>query len=179
MAMARKILITATALLIAAPLVAQAQSFRCVGKDGRKYYGSTIPQECLGQPIEQLNRQGMVIKRIDPEGSEKERLAKEAEVLRAGAEGRRERRRVENEKRLDNGCVHAFGQALGGFAPGVCPKCGLEQAKPAGDCDHVWRRSQGAVPSSYCEKCGKGVRYGVRGEGKNKVRICRNCGREV
>jgi len=80
--MARKILITATALLIAAPLVAQAQSFRCVGKDGRKYYGSTIPQECLGQPIEQLNRQGMVIKRIDPEGSEKERLAKEAEAAK-------------------------------------------------------------------------------------------------
>ena len=36
-----------------------------------------------------------------------------------------------------------------------------------------------AAVSLYCEKCGKGVRYGVRGEGKNKVRICRNCGREV
>lgn len=77
--MTRKILFTAAALLIAAPLIAQAQSFRCVGKDGRTYYGSTIPTECLGQPVEQLNRQGMVIKRIDPEGDEKARAAKEAE----------------------------------------------------------------------------------------------------
>ena len=76
--MARKILVTAAALLVAAPLIAQAQSFRCVGKDGKTYYGSTIPTECLGQPIEQLNRQGMVIKRIDPEGDEKARAAKEA-----------------------------------------------------------------------------------------------------
>lgn len=80
--MANRIPITAAALLAAAllaaaPLVAEAQSFRCVGKDGRKYYGSTIPPECLGLPIEQLNRQGMVIKRIDPEGSERERLARE------------------------------------------------------------------------------------------------------
>src|SRR5579871_3407183 len=30
----------ALALLAAAPLVAGAQSFRCVGKDGKKYYGS-------------------------------------------------------------------------------------------------------------------------------------------
>lgn len=73
-----KILITATALLLAAPFLAQAQSFRCVGKDGRKYYGSTIPSECLGVPVEQLNKEGMVIKRIDPEGDEKARAAKAA-----------------------------------------------------------------------------------------------------
>ena len=36
-----------------------------------------------------------------------------------------------------------------------------------------------AAVSLYCEKCGKGVRYGVRGMGKNKVRICRTCGREL
>ncbi len=80
--MASRILITAAALLIAAPLIAEAQSFRCVGKDGRKYYGSTVPQQCLGQPVEQLNNQGMVIKRIDPEGEEKVRLAKEAEAAK-------------------------------------------------------------------------------------------------
>jgi hypothetical protein len=31
------------ALLAAAPLAAEAQSFRCVGKDGKRYYGSTAP----------------------------------------------------------------------------------------------------------------------------------------
>jgi hypothetical protein len=75
--------LAAAALAVAAvPLVAEAQSFRCVGKDGKKYYGSTIPQACLGQPIEQLNAQGMVIRRIDPEGEERARVAKEAEAAR-------------------------------------------------------------------------------------------------
>jgi hypothetical protein len=66
------------AALTFAPLVAEAQSFRCISKDGKRYYGSTIPAECYGRPVEQLNSQGMVVKRIDPEGSEKERLAKQA-----------------------------------------------------------------------------------------------------
>jgi hypothetical protein len=66
------------ALLAAAPLAAEAQSFRCVGKDGKRYYGSTAPAECYGRPMEQLNAQGMVVKRIDPAASERERLAKEA-----------------------------------------------------------------------------------------------------
>ena len=66
------------AALTVAPLVADAQSFRCIGTDGKRYYGSTIPAECYAQPVEQLNAQGMVVKRVDPQGSEKERLAKEA-----------------------------------------------------------------------------------------------------
>src|SRR5688572_21425314 len=64
--------------LMLMPLVAEAQSYRCVGKDGKRYYGSIIPEECVGRPVEQLSAQGMVVKRFDPEGSEKERLAKEA-----------------------------------------------------------------------------------------------------
>jgi hypothetical protein len=66
------------AALILMPLAAEAQSYRCVGKDGKRYYGSIIPEECFGRPVEQLSAQGVVVKRIDPEGSEKERLAKEA-----------------------------------------------------------------------------------------------------
>jgi len=67
------------------PAVAQAQqapgstSFRCVGTDGKKYYGSTVPPQCLGQPVEQLNAQGMVIKRIDAQASAAEREKKAAE----------------------------------------------------------------------------------------------------
>ena len=68
------------------PLAAQAQqsqpsqsSFRCVGTDGKKYYGSTIPPQCIGQPVEQLNNQGMVIKRIDAAASAAEREKKAAE----------------------------------------------------------------------------------------------------
>jgi hypothetical protein len=66
------------ALLVLAPLAAGAQSYRCVGKDGKRYYGSTIPAPCYGQPVEQLSAQGTVIQRIDPQASAKERVAKEA-----------------------------------------------------------------------------------------------------
>ena len=76
----------AAALLLAAP-GADAQSYRCVGKDGKRYYGSVVPNECYGLPVEQLSAQGMVIRRIDPEGSEKERLVKEAaEAKKRGEE---------------------------------------------------------------------------------------------
>lgn len=69
------------AALVLAPLAADAQqtTYRCVGKDGKKYYGSTIPPQCVGQPIEQLNAQGAVIRRIEPQATEAQREAKEAE----------------------------------------------------------------------------------------------------
>ena len=76
----------AAAALMLAPLVADAQTnkeqytYRCVGKDGKKYYGQTIPDACLGRPLELINKQGLVVKRIDLEGEEKARLAKEAEA---------------------------------------------------------------------------------------------------
>jgi hypothetical protein len=53
-------------LLLLAPFAAQAQSFRCVGKDGKKYYGSAVPPQCAGAVVEQLSAQGAVIRRIDP-----------------------------------------------------------------------------------------------------------------
>jgi len=58
----------------------QDYTYRCTGKDGKKYYGQTIPNACLGQPLELINKQGLVVKRIDPEGDEKARLAREAEA---------------------------------------------------------------------------------------------------
>lgn len=59
---------------------AHAQSYRCVGKDGKKYYGQTIPRACIGQPVEQLNAQGLVVRRIEPQLSAEERAAKDAEA---------------------------------------------------------------------------------------------------
>jgi len=68
------------ALLALLPLAAGAQStYRCVGKDGKKYYGSTVPPACLGQPVEQLNKQGLVVKRFDAAASAAEREKKAAE----------------------------------------------------------------------------------------------------
>jgi len=63
----------------ALPLLAQAQSYRCTGTDGKRYYGQTIPRPCIGQVVEQLNPQGMVIRRIEPRSSVDDREAKAAE----------------------------------------------------------------------------------------------------
>ena len=74
---------TAVTLLIAglalAPLAADAQSYRCTGKDGKKYYGQSIPPACLGMPVEQLNEQGMVTRRFDAAASAAEREKKAVE----------------------------------------------------------------------------------------------------
>jgi hypothetical protein len=78
------------AALALAPLVAQAQgqgqfqghTYRCVGKDGKKYYGQTLPQECLGMPVELLNSRGLVVKRFDAQADAQARAAKEAEQKR-------------------------------------------------------------------------------------------------
>ena len=84
--MRAQLAVLAATALIGAPQVVLGQSkageytYRCVGNDGKKYYGSTIPDACLGRPLELINQQGLLVKRIDPEGDEKARLAKEAEA---------------------------------------------------------------------------------------------------
>ena len=84
--------------LAALPLAALAQSYRCVGSDGKKYYGSTVPAQCLGLPVEQLNAQGMVVKRFDAAASAAEREKKAADEedrkkreVNSKEEGRRNR----------------------------------------------------------------------------------------
>jgi hypothetical protein len=82
----RSCVLGAAAVLLAAPLAASAQpkddqyTYRCTGKDGKRHYGQAIPPACVGQPLELLNKQGLVVKRIDPEGDEKARIAKEQEL---------------------------------------------------------------------------------------------------
>jgi hypothetical protein len=79
--------------ILLAPLAAEAQSYRCVGKDGKKYYGQAIPPECLGQPVEELNKQGMVVKRFDAAASAAEREKKAADE-----EERKKREAVSKEE---------------------------------------------------------------------------------
>jgi hypothetical protein len=87
-----KIAILAASLALL-PFAAEAQSYRCVGKDGKKYYGSAVPPQCLGQPVEQLNAQGMVTKRFDAAASAAEREKKVAEE-----EERKKREAVNKEE---------------------------------------------------------------------------------
>ena len=104
--------------LALAPFAVEAQSYRCTGKDGKKYYGQSVPPQCLGMPVEVLNAQGMVTQRIDAAASAAEREKKAAdeeerkkrEAL-SKEEGRRNRALLAtytSEKDIDN----ARGRAL-------------------------------------------------------------------
>ncbi len=65
--------------LALAPVAAEAQFYRCVTKDGRTIYGEVIPAACVGLVVEQLNPQGIVLRRIDPPLTPEQRAAKAAE----------------------------------------------------------------------------------------------------
>jgi hypothetical protein len=96
-----KIKTIAAATLVLAPLAAYAQSsYRCTGNDGKKYYGSTIPMQCVGKPIEQLNAQGRVTRRIDPEGEEKARAEKAAAEAKAREEEAAQREHLRRNRAL-------------------------------------------------------------------------------
>ncbi len=98
----------AAAALAATPLMAPAQSkssvstitYRCTGKDGKKYYGSAIPSQCYGQPLELLNNRGLVVKRIDPEGDEKAKAEKEAALAKQKEEGAAAREETRRNRAL-------------------------------------------------------------------------------
>jgi len=99
----------AAAALFAAPLLALAQgkggpgtsvTYRCTGKDGKKYYGSTIPPQCYGQPLELLNNRGLVVKKIDPEGDEKAKAEKEAALAKQKEESAAAREETRRNRAL-------------------------------------------------------------------------------
>ena len=113
--MLRIVLLVAIAAL---PLAAEAQSYRCVGKDGKKYYGQSVPPQCLGMPIEQLNSQGTVTKRFDAAASaaerekkaaeEEERKKREAVTKEEGRRSRALRATYTSEKESENARARAL-----------------------------------------------------------------------
>jgi hypothetical protein len=106
------------ALPLALPTDAAAQTYRCVGKDGKKYYGQSVPPACLGQPVEQLNAQGRVVKRFDAAATAAEREKKAAEDVErkkreavSKEEGRRNRALLAtytSEKDIENARARAL-----------------------------------------------------------------------
>ncbi len=75
--MARIVLVMAA---VFAAWSAQAQQIiKCVGKDGKTYVGSTLPPQCAGQAVNEMNKQGQVVKRTEAALTPEQRAAKEAE----------------------------------------------------------------------------------------------------
>ena len=94
----------AVGVLSLLPCLAAAQTYRCVGADGKKYYEQTIPPQCLGQRIDVLNAQGQVVRRMEPRAAEdeKDRQAKEAEAAK-----KREDDKIAREERRRNNALLA------------------------------------------------------------------------
>jgi len=113
------------AMLATLPPFAEAQSYRCVGADGKKYYGQTIPRPCIGEVVEQLNPQGMVIRRIDPKGSAAEREAKAAQEQKKREEAIARREELRHNRALlatytsVEDIENARGRALAGNAQAI------------------------------------------------------------
>jgi hypothetical protein len=91
-------------LLLSAPLAALAQSYRCTGKDGKKYYGATVPQQCVGVVVEQLSASGTVMKRIDPQANVDDTAKKEA----AEAERRKQEAIAKEQSRRDQALLATY-----------------------------------------------------------------------
>ena len=87
--------------VILMPWSAQAQIIKCVGKDGKTYVGSTMPPQCAGQAVNQMNTQGQVVKRTEAMLTPEQRTAKEAEA-RLNKEKEAEAARKEQEESRKN-----------------------------------------------------------------------------
>src|SRR5436305_1830904 len=97
--MFKAILIAVSAFAMSA---AEAQQIiKCVGKDGKTYVGSTLPPQCAGQAVNQMNNQGQIVKRTDAALTPEQRAAKEAE-LRVAREKEEEAARKEKEETRKN-----------------------------------------------------------------------------
>ncbi|HET9735707.1 MAG TPA: hypothetical protein VFP62_10575 [Burkholderiales bacterium] len=68
-----------------AKIRAAAKSWRCVAKDGKKYYGATQPPQCRDVAVEALSAQGMVIGRIEAPLTPEQRAARDAAAQKNAA----------------------------------------------------------------------------------------------
>jgi len=92
-------------------LRSQVRSYRCVTKGGRKYYGSTIPPQCTGEPVEALSAQGMMLFRIEPPLTPEQRAAKQAEEQKAAeaeAARRDAQKQAEVQARRDRALLQTY-----------------------------------------------------------------------
>jgi len=68
-----------------AAIDAQIRSYRCVGADGKKYYGATRPAQCAGVAVEALSAQGTVLRRIPAPLTPEQRAAIDADAQKNAA----------------------------------------------------------------------------------------------
>jgi hypothetical protein len=79
----RNILVAGILLaLAAAPASGQQRLFKCKDAKGKTYYTQTPPPECLGQEVDELSKQGTVLKKREGVLTPEQLAAREAEEKR-------------------------------------------------------------------------------------------------
>jgi hypothetical protein len=117
-----RILIALILLAFAAgPASAQSRLFKCKDGKGKTYYTQTPPAECLGKEVEELSKQGRVVKKQEAALTPEQLAAREAEEKRkkeeelAAKEETRKNQALLNtyasEKDIEDGRQRALTQA--------------------------------------------------------------------
>ena len=118
----RNIVILATLLaLAAAPALAQQRMYKCKDGKGKTYYTQTPPTECLGKEMDELSKQGTVVKKREAALTPEQIAARDAEEKRKKEEelaAKEEKRKNQallatyaSEKDIDDGRARALKQA--------------------------------------------------------------------
>jgi len=117
----RILVFTILLALAAAPASAQARMIKCKDGTGRTYYTQTPPPECLGKEMEELSKQGSVLKRREAALTPEQLAEREAERQRKAeldAQAREEKRKNQallntysSEADIEDGRQRALKQA--------------------------------------------------------------------
>jgi DNA repair exonuclease SbcCD ATPase subunit len=107
--------------LAVAPTSAQQRLFKCKDSKGKTYYTQTPPTECLGKEIDELSKQGRVVKKGEAAPTPEQIAAREAGEKRKKEEelaAKEEKRKNEallntysSEKDIEDGRQRALKQA--------------------------------------------------------------------
>jgi len=90
--------------LAAAPASAQQRMLKCKDDKGRTYYTQTPPPECLGKEMDELSKQGTVVKKREAAMTPEQIAAREAEEKRKIEE----EARAKEEKRKNQALLNTY-----------------------------------------------------------------------
>jgi hypothetical protein len=91
-------------MLAAAPASAQQRMYKCKDSKGKTYYTQMPPTECLGKEIDELSKQGTVVKKREAALTPEQIAAREAEEKRKTED----EARAKEEKRKNQALLNTY-----------------------------------------------------------------------
>ncbi len=88
----------------AADASAQAHLYKCKDSKGKTYYTQTPPTECLGKELDELSKEGTVVKRREAALTPEQQAAREAEQKKK----KEEEERAKEEKRKNQALLNTY-----------------------------------------------------------------------